>query len=169
MVRGRSQVSCSPGAARAPGAPGPGAWTPETAVSERGLACWPHYVTPLGSLGWRIYSFHHLYSPPGLWSRVLNLLPCQASWSVTFRLPLSSDISIRALGSGALHNGGAARTSCCHFRGRSHAVQKPAFPSSCQGVTVGPPSVPPHLWAGTPWVKPGHSVQFHVMEDCWHQ
>lgn len=79
---------------------------PRALLSEPGVACRLHYVTPRDSPGWRIYSFHHLYSPPGFWSRALNLLPCQASWSVTFRLPLSSDISIRALGSGAVHNGG---------------------------------------------------------------
>ena len=81
-------------------------WHPRALLSEPGVACRLHYVTPRGSPGWRIYSFHHLYSPPGFWSRALNLLPCQASWSVTFRLPLSSDISIRALGGGAVHNGG---------------------------------------------------------------
>lgn len=120
---------------------------PRAPVSERGLACRPHYVTPHGSPGWWIYSFHHLYSPPGFWSRALNLLPCQASWSVTLRLPLSSDISIRALSSGLCIRGGGLPAPDAAFSAggpvlcRSLPSLHPARGSPWAPPPVAPPSV----------------------------
>lgn len=64
-------------------------------ASERAAACRPHCVTQSAAArGW-LFLFHRFCSPPGFWSRALNLLPCQASWSLTFRLQLCSDVSIK--------------------------------------------------------------------------
>lgn len=71
--------------------------------------------------------------PPGSWSRALNLLPRQASWSVTFTLLLRCDISIKPL---------AVRLALSQALPLPWAVWGTA-------PTPHPAGAPPHLWAGS--------------------
>lgn len=75
------------------GAGPPALGPPRAPVSKRGVVCGlimpvpaaPQTADPFFSSSLKPTPHH-----PGFWSQALNLLPCRAAWSVTFRLPLSS-------------------------------------------------------------------------------
>jgi hypothetical protein len=85
----------------------------------------------LDSLGWGI-CFHHLDGPPGFWSQALNLLGCQASRSVTFRLrsALTFQSEPPALGFCIMWRCPPVPAAAV-LVGGCPAVQMPAFPLSC--------------------------------------